>query len=183
MSKTANELRAEASAHFQQAHDSFERCDTDGFLSQWASNITGQLRQREASLLEAGNVAEFPALFDLDGNWVAAKMIDTRYGLRWALLDERGKFTGKFLPVRPKRSSTLRSKGYTEGRAVWPAKAAIHGTGRGLSSQAWVVTDKACKDHEPPVAVVYVDRFEHLCSHGNDGYCRPCRIEQHERGE
>ena len=34
---TAQEHREAAARHYQEAADSFERCDTDGFLSQWAA--------------------------------------------------------------------------------------------------------------------------------------------------
>jgi hypothetical protein len=36
---TAEAFRAEEARHLQEAADSFERCDTDGFLSQWAHGM------------------------------------------------------------------------------------------------------------------------------------------------
>lgn len=129
-------LREEAARHEQAAADSFDRCDTDGFLSQWASGITAQLKRREADVLEAGGVHEFACLTDLDGNWVPSKLIDGRYGLCWALLAEDGTFTGTFVSAFPKRAATLERKGYREGRGTWPAKAKIVGSGTGLSGAA-----------------------------------------------
>jgi hypothetical protein len=53
---TATELRQQATKHAQDAIDSFDRCDTDGFLSQWASGVMSQKKSLEADLLEAGGV-------------------------------------------------------------------------------------------------------------------------------
>ena len=39
MTSTAAQLREAAAADRQAAYDSFERCDTDGFMSQWASGL------------------------------------------------------------------------------------------------------------------------------------------------
>lgn len=152
--KTAEEFRASAAAHEQEAFDSFERCDTDGFVTQWAHGVCAQRDRIAASIAEAGGVAEFAALFDLDGNWVPSKLIDAKYGTCWALLDEHGKFTGDFISAFPKRASTMAKKGFYEGHALWPAKARIVGTGHGLSGSAWAVAAKIGADIDPPVAIV-----------------------------
>ena len=60
--KTAEQLRAEASRMAQEAADSFARCDTDGFLSQWAMDLGARERRAQAAIVEAGGVCEFPAL-------------------------------------------------------------------------------------------------------------------------
>src|SRR6476661_6496069 len=96
---TADEHRAAAQAADQAAYDSFERCDTDGFLSQWASGLNAQKHRLQAEIEDNGGKWEFPALFDLDGNLVPAKLISTRYGMSWALLDPanpEGSFLGFF---------------------------------------------------------------------------------------
>jgi len=105
--KTAAELRSEAERHDRNAEESFERCDTDGFLSQWASGLTASKKRLQADIEDNGGLAEFLTLFDLDGRWVPCKMIRTQYGTRWALLDPvTGKFTGEFRACVPKRRST-----------------------------------------------------------------------------
>ena len=38
--KTAQEYRNEAAELHNRVEESFERCDTDGFLSQWANGIS-----------------------------------------------------------------------------------------------------------------------------------------------
>jgi hypothetical protein len=159
---TADELRAGARRREQDAADSFDRCDTDGFLSQWASGITAQLYRRQAELTEAGGTAEVEALFDLDGNWVPAQVISTRYGSRWMILDAEGKATGEFIGWHPKRRSTNAAKGYTEGRVRRPAKAEVMGSGTGLSgaASAYVGVRATDRPWDAPVAIVYTDRFE-----------------------
>jgi hypothetical protein len=137
----AAELRAEAKAHADEARASFERCDTDGFLSQWASDLNAQLARRQAEILESGGVAEFPGLFNEAGQRVRAKLIDGRYGLCWALCDKRDKFTGTFVPFSGTgRSRKQKAMGLHEAQEVVPAYAHIVGVGTGLSGRCWVQT-------------------------------------------
>ena len=147
----AQECERQAAEYAARREKSFDRCDTDGFLSQWADGIHANKMRLQAEIERNGGKASFPALFDLEGNRVPAKLITVAdrfrgYGTRnvWAIVDpETGKFTGKF--VNPstggKRSiANLEAKGYREGREMAPAKADIIGTGRGLSGSAWAAT-------------------------------------------
>ncbi len=84
----AAELREQARQHEQAAIDSFDRCDTDGFLSQWAHGINGQLARAKAEIAENGGKAQFPALLDGEGNRVDAKLINGRYGRVWILSEK-----------------------------------------------------------------------------------------------
>lgn len=159
---TAAELREAAAAKQSEAYESFERCDTDGFLSQWASGLTAQQLLRQAYIADNGGMAEFLCLFTLTGEWVPAKSITTRYGTRWMVLDSDGNATGQFLPYLPARRRTLADKGFVEGLALWPARAVLMGNGgTGLSGAASVrvVTRKACADHVPPTEVLTTDRW------------------------
>ena len=142
--QTPDELRQEAREMDDAAEESFQRCDTDGFLSQWALGISAQKLRLQAQIEENGGMWEFPALFDLEGNRVRAKLIRTydrfRYGYRsvWAFCDKQGQFVGQFINAFPKRESTMVKKGYREGRELAPARADIRGSGYGLSGTAWV---------------------------------------------
>ena len=140
---SAAELRTAAADRDQAADASFERSDTDGFLSQWASGITARLYRAQADIADAGGVAEFPALFDTAGNLVAAKLIETKFGMAWGLLpsdDPRGRFTGFFNPSKArtaaKRQAADARKGYQVGRVLAPAKAEVMGSGTGLAGAA-----------------------------------------------
>jgi len=132
-------LRAQAAAHAKEAADSFARCDTDGFLSQWASGLNAQLKRKEAEIAEAGGLWTFErhVLVTSEGEATDARQVETRYGPRWRL-DSRD----LWLPFRPARESTLGKRGFREvvESEVGPAKAIHWGTGRGLSGATSVRT-------------------------------------------
>jgi hypothetical protein len=154
-------VRERAEAAFAEKEASFARSDTDGFVSQWANGIMGAKHQTEADLIEAGSKAEFRALFDLNGNWVPAKELTTRFGTRWMVLDANGRSTGKFLAYGPKRRETLAKHGYVEGFVVRPAKVTLAGGGHGLAGAAnvYVAIVPADRDWDRPLAIVSTDRW------------------------
>lgn len=129
-------LRAAAATAEKQKQESYERSDTDGFMSQWASGLSAQESLMKAELEENAGKAEFTALFDRDGNMVPAKLIDTKYGQAWAVYtdpnDSSSKFTGVFINEsssdNPKtQAAALARKGYTLGRVKAPAYVAMSG--------------------------------------------------------
>ena len=133
---TAKQHRKNASKHFQDEAESFERCDTDGFLSQWSSNINGQLELERARIAEAGGLADFAGLFEGDRR-VKAKQVRTKFGAAWVLHEDevdliarRGKV---FLPFG-ENSRILRELGLRQGLEEAPAAACLDGQGRGLGS-------------------------------------------------
>ncbi len=134
-----------AAAADKEAYDSFERCDTDGFLSQWAMGLSAQKHRLAAEIAENGGRRDFPALFDLEGKLVPAKLVNTRYGETWAVLDgddphgDVAKWVGRSRAESIEgRVRAMEKKGYREGRVMARAKADIVGTGHGLSGTAWV---------------------------------------------
>lgn len=125
-------LRAEATAARRRSAASFDRCDTDGFMSQWAADSMARLYDVQAEILENGGVAEFPALFDLDGNMLDAREVHTRYGWAWAITTPGGGtkwFNPSCAQDPARRVSTDRRKGYYVGRISAPAWAANSGCG------------------------------------------------------
>lgn len=133
--RTAEQWREAAAACARRSQESWERSDTDGFLSQWASDSTNRLNLVKAELADSNGLSEFPALFDLDGNLVAAKLLDTRYGSAWALLDSDDPdsrivgWVNRSKAAKAKtRAANLAKKGYTEGTVVAPAGAKLTGT-------------------------------------------------------
>lgn len=141
--KNATFYREEAAKHAAEAQESFERSDTDGALSQWGSAINAALYGRKAEIAENGGKAEFPALFDLNGNLVPAKRVMTRYGLAWGLLsdpeDSSSSFEGWVNESQAKdpakRVKALEDKGYRMGTVLAPAGAKLDAPdgARGLS--------------------------------------------------
>jgi hypothetical protein len=120
--ETPDEKRDRAGRLDQAAHDSFERCDTDGALSQWASQATARKLRAEADLIEAGGVARFTALFTLDGELVPSWDVQTRYGTslivktEWDRDAEHVGFVGY-----AKQMKTFERKGYRLGVVERPA--------------------------------------------------------------
>ncbi len=171
----AADLEAKAAEHRERAEESFQRCDTDGFLSQWASGIEANRLDLQAQVVRNGGLWEFPALFDLEGKRVPAKLIEVRdrfkgYGTRsvWAIVDPAtNKFTGQFVSrpsvelydvynkdmgcmvqavrVTKRAAANLAKKGFKEGHEMAPAKAEIIGTGHGLSGRAWAAVVRTDK--------------------------------------
>lgn len=133
MSASPETLRAEAAQHERDAYESFERCDTDGFLSQWASGLSASQKRLQAEITEQGDSYEFPALFDLDGEIVPAKLLPTRYGIAWAIFASWDALNAHRSPIErwvtafPVRESTMTRKGYYEGSVRAPARAELRG--------------------------------------------------------
>lgn len=81
---TAEEWLAMSRGSAQAKEDSFERSDTDGFMSQWASGVMSNLYHVLSRLAERGGLAEFSWPFlEKDGEWVRAesfKWVQSQYG-------------------------------------------------------------------------------------------------------
>lgn len=104
---TADEWRKRASRSFKNASDSWDRSDTDGFLSQWAGNVMGGKYIALAGIAEDGGTIVISALFDLNGKFVPARLVDTAYGCSWGLIDSEDpeRFSGWFNPSNAKNES------------------------------------------------------------------------------
>ena len=137
---TATDFRKTAATLETRAAESFERCDTDGFLSQWGNDITARLNRVKADITDEGKTAIFTGLFEGDRR-VKAKMITTKFGTAWllddeetALIEQRGK---KFLPCN-KNSRILKGLGLRMADERAPAWACLGGEGTGLAGCASV---------------------------------------------
>ena len=138
--KSAQEYRDMASARHQASRDSFERSDTDGFLSQWASDSMGRKYSLCANLAETDGLWEVSALFNLDGTLASTHEYSGQYGMCWVLNDESAARFGKRFVNQPtarkaaRRASTYAAKGFTVGSVVVAAHVETVGGGRGLGS-------------------------------------------------
>jgi hypothetical protein len=133
--RTAEEWRAESARHSDQARESFDRCDTDGFLSQWASSITARLCEVKAEVAERGGVWSFVALMEGD-RIVSERTVRSKFGTSWLLSHEEAeKFGRTFIPTGP--TSRVQSRlGLHEGKVERRAFVTIKGSGTGLSGAA-----------------------------------------------
>jgi hypothetical protein len=154
--RTPESLRELARRKENDAHESFQRCDTDGALSQWASEINARRLYTEADILENNGLAEFPALFTLDGELVTAIVIDGRFGPCWMLLDNNGESLGKFVPFTPARRSTLANKGYTQGTVLRPARAKV-GAHKGGMATAYIDIVATDEPTDAPTKIITTD--------------------------
>lgn len=141
--KTAAEYREEAKKLAQAREESWERSDTDGFLTQWACGLGSSLASRRAEIKENGGKWTFQGLYRrADGARIRAKMIDGKYGPCWAICDEHSQFTGQFFSCSYENShrSKLWKAGLEQREEEAPAWADMDGEGYGLSGRAWVST-------------------------------------------
>lgn len=130
--KKAAELREMARDCEKESRDSFERCDTDGALSQWASGITAQKYRLQADVAENGGMAAFSALFDLEGHLIPAREVYGQYGSFWSLLDSEGDRTGEIFSESKARNDKVKirndaKKGFYVGEVLAPARVITRG--------------------------------------------------------
>lgn len=127
----AAQYRKEADGNDRDAQESYERCDTDGFLSQWAHGQMAHRYHRAADILENGGCWDFIALFDLEGNLVPAKYIETRYGMAWALLEVNEdesiqRIVGWFNESKARNEETARRNNEKKGYRLGTVRAACY---------------------------------------------------------
>jgi len=120
---TAEEWRAKARGSEQRRAESWERSDTDGFMSQWASGLMAQEYEECADLAEKDGMTTTPALFFADTGEVASTHLnDGRWGQYWVLNDKATAFFGKRFLNRSnaespaKRRDAMVKRGFTVGR-------------------------------------------------------------------
>jgi hypothetical protein len=135
---------AKARDYRKAREESFRRCDTDGFLTQYFDGISSDEERLRAKLLAHGGFDTFPTLFDRHtGEQVRAKLIEGEWGWSWAFLDDGGRRTGRYIPdSRQSKRCKLWKQGFVVLGAWHPARATITGVGTGLSGQAWATTVK-----------------------------------------
>lgn len=137
----AQQHRDNAVQSEQKAQESFNRCDTDGFLSQWAHGLNAELERTRAMIADEGGILPFPCLMQ-DDRRVDAKLIPGKFGEVWILSDEEeDRFGRKFVPFEGQgnRSRVQKALGLHEGSEDAPAAARLYGKGSGLSGRAWVI--------------------------------------------
>lgn len=143
---TADAHRAEAQAASAEERASFERCDTDGFVSQWANNRMASYHRMSADLAEAGGKAEHTALFHLDGTVASTHQAEGQYGPFWVLNDAAAERFGKRFVTLSKarngerRYAANRAKGFTVGTILVDSYTDMVGNGRGLGAALTVRT-------------------------------------------
>ena len=121
--RTADELRKDADNCRVRRQESFERCDTDGFMSQAALDIMAQVYEHQANIVENGGKWTFYGLYE--GNRrVPARHVEGQFGTSWCLADDAdvAKFGRRFIPIGAK-SRVQRELGLREAQEEDLAKA------------------------------------------------------------
>lgn len=138
---TPGELRERAAGHRATAAESFERCDTDGFASQWASGIMSDVDELAAKIAENNGYSRFRALYDHTGALVTAYEREGKFGSFWSVCapgdtrKARGGSTFKESSAKDwrRRLRANAAKGYFVGSVLLPARATTAGGGKGMS--------------------------------------------------
>lgn len=144
--KTADQWRAEAAAENARRNESWERSDTDGFISQWAHQMGEGENHLKARLAEQNGMTETDALFDLDGNLIPTVHGYGEYGAYFLILDAEGNKdttqgrNGFFSPSKAQNADVARknnaAKGFYVGTVRVAATTKIVGGGKGLAGAA-----------------------------------------------
>ena len=119
---TAEEFRAMAQQCRDERAASWERCDTDGFLSQWANQSMSYTYDDAAVIAENGYTVERCSIFNIDGEIMDAEQRDGDYGFYWFIPKADGKarfFTESMAQNRKVAVKNNAKKGYYVGTALW----------------------------------------------------------------
>lgn len=138
--RTAEQYRAAAAAHRESRAESFERCDTDGFLSQWADQQLEHSMLDLAQLAENGWLRPTVALFDTQGFLVPAVYREGTYGWYWGILDPaqpQGKFLEFFTESEANSEDTRRRNNAKKGYYVGTVNVPQH-EGKGGRAEALI---------------------------------------------
>ena len=139
--------RAEAARHEASREESFQRSDTDGILSQWASGKNAELARARAKLADAGDTATFPGLYRRsDGARMRAVLVSFycsySYSTKWSWsfrhADGSVDRSHGLLPDTRTTRGKLWKSGYEVRDETAPAAAKMDGQGTGLSGTCWV---------------------------------------------
>ncbi len=95
--KTPDEYRAQAKQWRRDEQESWDRCDTDGFLSQWAYTRLAQRDNANADTVERGYAYADVLLSLEDGTVVSDETIQGQYGTSWLVNDEHVAKHGRFI--------------------------------------------------------------------------------------
>lgn len=161
--KTAAEWRALSVRSHEARNESWDRCDTDGFLSQWAHGLTATENEYRAQLAETDGKCDVQAAFDLDGNLLRALHGWSDYGEYFMIKDADGNKIEFFSPSQARSETTARrnnaKKGYYVGTVRVPATVKIMGGGTGLAGAAncYAMIVPASKEIIPSADVEIVD--------------------------
>lgn len=100
-------LTAAANHAISRAEESFQNCDTDGFLTQWGHTMTSLLNNRKVEILKNGGMIQARVLIDRAGNIISDRITSFSpanapwlVNRSWQLTREDGSELGRrYIPV------------------------------------------------------------------------------------
>lgn len=132
-------LTADMRRAAQEKTDSFERCDTDGFLSQWASGVTSHADEMAAQLARDHGLGTFAVLLNLDGTIASVHRGTNQFGTFWVLNDAAAQRFGKRFVNEPdcktnaREIASLERRGFRIGTMRARGRVKMGGGGTGLA--------------------------------------------------
>lgn len=117
----AVEMEQAQAKMYASREESWQRCDTDGFMSQWALGVSAGGYHAAAALARAHGTTDTTALFFLDGRVASTHFKWGQYGPYWVLNDEATAYYGRrFLNesrarTAARRAMALGAKGFAVG--------------------------------------------------------------------
>ncbi len=137
--KSVSHYIQESKACEKRRQDSFERCDTDGFASQWANSLNGELNSTKADIVKNGGYDIFWVLKDSKGNIISDKIITDYYkNQKWLVKKEFVDSMGRKYIPEGENSRVQKRLGLYEEQVEAMAWAALDGNGTGFSGNVWV---------------------------------------------
>lgn len=119
---TADDFRAMATQCREERAASWERSDSDGFLSQWANQRMENTYLDAAKVAENGYTVERVEIFTTTGEHMESEQRDGDYGFYWFIPKADGKarfFTESKAQNRKVAVTNNAKKGYYIGCALW----------------------------------------------------------------
>lgn len=155
--RTAAQWEAIALESRTDAAESFDRCDTDGFLSQWASNRMNARYLDMARIADNGGTIETHAVFDLDGNLVTIDRREGDYGPYWFIPQNEGK-ARFFNESKADKFATCRRNNEKKGYRIGSVRVKVD-----MAEHDYTVTDEV-------VDIVSTDLFNDYINAGRTSY-------------
>ena len=137
--------------------ESFDRCDTDGFMSQWALQRMNARYLDMARIADNGGTIETHAVFDLDGNLVTMERREGDYGPYWFIPQNEGK-ARYFNESEAEKFTTRRRNNEKKGYRIGSVRVKVD-----MGEYDYTVTDEV-------VDVVSTDLFNDYINAGRTSY-------------
>lgn len=127
---TADRYRELAKEAHQRKIESWDRSDTDGALSQWASGVSESEYLTWASLAENDFISTYTTLAK-NGELVPCKEIETKFGLCYAVFEsfeEANSHNGQIIQFVGKGDRAVKNKGFEKITVQAKSKVVLAGS-------------------------------------------------------